>query len=302
MGRVDLHEQAVVCQALGLGDHVDVEYEDDGWDSRVYLVNRGEAVFKFPRSPQAKLQYRREVRVLDALQTIDSPILVPHVEWRGTDLEWFGYRGIVGEQLSYRLSHLHANTKRSIGRSVGRFLRELHARRIDGLPVVSVDGEIAHYQEKYRLALPALDVLTASERAMMQAFFFDNLPNALRGLRGELRLTHGDLGPWNIILTDDGEVGVIDFGDVSYQDPSKDFSGFGDETIFDAALVAYGADDWLRQKAWLRIQAFPILDIPFYLGKRDVTGIQVCLDLARRLIIRGERSAARPVHNARPGT
>jgi len=75
MGRVDLHEQAVVCQALGLGDHVDVEYEDDGWDSRVYLVNRGEAVFKFPRSPQAKLQYRREVRVLDALQTIDSPIL-----------------------------------------------------------------------------------------------------------------------------------------------------------------------------------------------------------------------------------
>jgi aminoglycoside phosphotransferase (APT) family kinase protein len=292
-------EHAVVRQALGLGDHVNVEYDDDGWDSRVYLVNRGQAVFKFPRSPEAKLQYRREVRVLDALQTIDSAILIPGVRWRDADMEWFGYRGIVGQQLSYALPDLDVNTKASIGRTLGVFLRELHAFRIDGLPVVSVEGEIAQYQEKYRLAGPALDSLTARERAIAQSFFCDVLPNHLRKFGGELRMTHGDLGPWNIILTDHGGIGVIDFGDVAYQDPSRDFSGFGDDIIFEAALATYGADNWLREKAWLRIKAFPILDIPFYLGKCDENGIQVCLDLVRRLIIRGEASAARPLHTSK---
>jgi aminoglycoside phosphotransferase (APT) family kinase protein len=238
MGTPQVHEQALVCQALGVGDRDKIEYDDDGWDSRVYLVNHGEAVFKFPRSAEAKLQYQREVRVLDALQTIDSPILVPLVGWRGPDLQWFGYKGIVGQQLSSCLSDLDADTKRSIGRGLGVFLRELHRCRIDDLPVVSVESEIALYHEKYRLALPALDELTASERSVTQSFFFDALPRQLRELGGELRVTHGDLGPWNVILTDSHQVGVIDFGDVSYQDPSKDFSGFGDDTILGAALAA----------------------------------------------------------------
>ena len=116
-----VREQAVVRQALELGDHVKLEYDDDGWESRVYLVNRGEAVFKFPRSHAAKIQYRREIRILDALQTIDGPILIPRVQWRRPDIEWFGYRGIVGQQLSYALPDLDVNTKRSIGRSLGFF-------------------------------------------------------------------------------------------------------------------------------------------------------------------------------------
>jgi hypothetical protein len=72
-----LRELALVRQSLRLEDHNNVEYDDDGWDSPVYMVNRGEAVFKLPRSTEAKLQYQREVRVVEALQTIDSPILIP---------------------------------------------------------------------------------------------------------------------------------------------------------------------------------------------------------------------------------
>jgi len=297
-----LRELALVRQILGLGEHSNVKYEDDGWDSRVYLVNGGEAVFKFPRSPETKMQYQREVRVLDAVQTIDSPILIPLLEWRGPDLQWFGYKGIVGKQLSSCLSGLDADAKRSVGRQLGVFLRKLHTCRFEDIPVNSVEKEIAQYQEKYRLAVPALDKLTAIERRVTQSFFFDVLPHKLRELGGELRVTHGDLGPWNIILTDHHQLGVIDFGDVSYQDPSKDFSGFGDETILAAALAAYGADDWLREKAWLRIKAFPILDVPFYLGKGDLPGMQACLELVRRLIVRGEVSAARRVHTANSDT
>jgi aminoglycoside phosphotransferase (APT) family kinase protein len=293
-----VRELALVRQVLGLDDHSNVEYEDDGWDSRVYLVNGGEAVFKFPRWPETKVQYKREVRVLDALQTIKSPILIPLVEWRGPDLQWFGYNGIVGQPLSSCLPDLEADTKRFIGRELGLFLRKLHAHRIDELPVVSVESEIALYQDKYRLAARALDQLTASERRVTQSFFCEALPRHLRELGGDLRVTHGDLGPWNIIFSPQSQVGVIDFGDAAYQDPSKDFSGFGDDTILRAAFAAYGADDWLREKAWLRIKAFPILDIPFYLGKDDLPGVQACLELVRRLIVRGEVSAVRTVHTA----
>ena len=291
-----LQELALVRQILRLDDHNNVEYDDDGWDSRVYVVNRGQAVFKFPRSLEAQMQYDREIRVLEALHTIDGPIQIPDVQWRGPDLQWFGYKGIVGQQLSSCLSDLDADTKRSIGGELGVFLRKLHTCRIDDLPAVSVEKEIAQYHEKYRLALPAFDELTPTERRVTQSFFLDVLPRQLRELGGELRVTHGDLGPWNVILSDHYQVGVIDFGDVSYQDPSKDFSGFGDDIILGTALAAYGADDWLREKALLRIKAFPILDIPFYLGKGNVTAVQVCLELVRRLIVHGEVSATRTLH------
>lgn len=289
---------AVVRRELGLGEHAAIQYDDDGWDSRVYLVNRGQAVFKFPRSPRTKHQYRCELAVLDTLQAIDSPVLVPRVDWRSPDMEWFGYRGIVGQQLSYLLHGLNPTTKRSIGAAIGTFLRRMHASRVDGLPRVPIDAEIAEYQKKYRLAASALDALTASEQSLAHSFFFEDLPSQMHRLGGQLCVTHGDLGPWNIILTDDLRVGVIDFGDVSYQDPSRDFAGFGDDIIFNAALESYDADDWLREKAWLRIKAFPILDIPFYLGKHDNMRVQARLELIRRLIVRGEVSAARPLHGS----
>jgi hypothetical protein len=84
------------------------------------------------------------------------------------------------------------------------------------------------------------------------------------------------------------EVGVIDFGDVGYQDGSKDFSGFGDDAILAVAFDSYGADAVLREKAYLRIKAFPILDIPFYLGKQNQAGVDACTDLVRRVIVQGE--------------
>jgi hypothetical protein len=88
-----------------------------------------------------------------------------------------------------------------------------------------------------------------------------------------------------------GTIGVIDFGDIGYQDVSKDFSGFGDRMVLDGAFESYGADELLRKKAELRIKAFPVLDIPFYLGKADHAGVQSCLNLVRRVIVGGNVTA-----------
>jgi aminoglycoside phosphotransferase (APT) family kinase protein len=190
---------------------------------------------------------------------------------------------------------LDAGTRQAIGTALGRFLRDFHACQVGGLRTRSIDDELSQYQQKYRLGRPALDALPAKELRAVQAFFFEDLPSEMRRLGGDVRLTHGDLAPWNIVLSDALEVGVIDFGDVAYQDPSKDFSGFGDELLLNAAFEAYAADRLLREKAWLRTRAFPMLDVPYYLGKGDTRSVQMCLELIRQRIVRGELWASNPL-------
>jgi hypothetical protein len=97
--------------------------------------------------------------------------------------------------------------------------------------------------------------------------------------------------PWNIIVSPTGTIGVIDFGDIGYQDLSKDFSGFGDHMVLHGVFDSYGADELLRRRRRLRIKAFPVLDIPFYLGKADLVGVQSCLNLVRRVMIGGNVTA-----------
>jgi hypothetical protein len=56
-----------------LGHDGEIVFTDEGWDSRVYIVNHGEAVFKFPRSPQTAQQYRYEIDALKALEGLNTP-------------------------------------------------------------------------------------------------------------------------------------------------------------------------------------------------------------------------------------
>jgi len=284
------HDESAIRRELGLADNSTILYEDEGWDSRVYIVSNGAAVFKFPRSPEVKAQYRHEISALRMLEGISSPVYTPRVKWEAPDLAYFGYEGIIGQPLSRRLGDLDTETKTSIGVSIGHFLSLLHGAKLDDVPTNSIEDEIADYGEKYRLARPTLtEAFSGAEMGTVEEFFLRQLPTDMRRLGGELRLSHGDLGPWNIIISPTRELGLIDFGDVGYHDASKDFSGFGDDTILNSALDTYGANDLLREKTALRIKAFPVLDIPFYLGKQDQAGIRACLDLVRQVVIEGEQ-------------
>lgn len=57
---------------------------------------------------------------------------------------------------------------------------------------------------------------------------------------------------------------------------------FGDSTVIDAALEAYGAGELLRRKVALRVEAFSVLELPFYLGKKDEAGTRACLELLQK--------------------
>ncbi len=271
---------------LGLDGDTSVEFDDSGWDSRVYLVGGGATVFKFARNDTAVGQYGHEIAALQKIEArgVDA-VETPRVRWIDDDLRWFGYEGVVGSPLSIALPTLAESRRRVIGIALGRFLAELHSMRLANAPTSTIEADLANYASKLALSRPALETeFTVTERARIDTLVLDVLAAGLREHDSSLVLAHGDLGPWNVIVSDDG-VGIIDFGDVGYHDPAKDFAGRIDATILVAALDAYEADDALRKRAALRARALPVLDIPFYLGKGDRAGLRTRLDEIRHEIL-----------------
>ncbi len=279
-------ETAKVRALVGIGSDVPVAFDDEGWDSRVYLIDGGATVFKFARNAMAAQQYEFEVAALRLLESrgVDQ-VALPRVRWVDDDRGYFGYRGIVGESLATALPTLTIARRAAIGAAIGALLGELHSCELDSAPTHSIEFDLAHYAEKVALARPVLEAeFDVAERARLEAFVRDDLAIGLRRGDASMLLGHGDLGPWNVVVTDDG-VGIIDFGDIGYHDPAKDFSGFGDGTITAVALDAYEADDAMRERAALRATALPLLDIPFFLGKGNDAGVRACVAAIRAGIL-----------------
>jgi hypothetical protein len=65
-----LRDEAVVRDRTGLSGSDVIEYDEEGWDSRVYVVNGGEAVFKFPRTSETRRQYRLEIDTLSCFNVL----------------------------------------------------------------------------------------------------------------------------------------------------------------------------------------------------------------------------------------
>ncbi len=277
------HEVAIIRGRLGLPDSTSIRYEDEGWDSRVYLVDDGAAVFKFPRSPAVRDRYAHEVAVLRTLETVDLPVWTPTVAWEGPDLEYLGYEGMRGA--SPVLADLAGSTRARLGEAIGGFARILHGLDLPTLPDVTVDDEIAGLRTRWQAAAPILEPhVDRAEQARLDLLFGTTVPDGLRRLGADPVPCHGDLGPWNIILAADGRVGVIDFGDVMRTDRAQDLCGLDDEVALDAALAVYGDHGRaLREKIQLRALPTLVTDLLFFSGKRDDARLAVCLDRIRRV-------------------
>ena len=278
-------EVALVRSLASLPGDREVRFEDEGWDSRVYVVDRGAVVFKFPRTPEARAADDDEIAILRVLAGGDGRVVVPTVEWVGPDHSYVGYRGIVGEQLGRVGASLARAEQRRIGRDLGAFLTKLHATDPSGFVAVSVDDEISQFTRKFDASRAAIESgFTRSERNRLVEFFSVRLPDAMCSFGSEPRVCHGDLGTYNLVLGDDGRIGVIDFGDVGVFDAAKDFMGL-DGVMLDAALDAYGGSESLRAKVEIRTLALPALDLPFYLGKGDTGGVAGCIERLRSSLL-----------------
>ena len=74
----------------GLDESAEIVFSDFGWASRVYMVNKGEIVFKFPRDERVKDEYKLETRAYKLAKEIKSDILIPEGGNRSWNRNIFG--------------------------------------------------------------------------------------------------------------------------------------------------------------------------------------------------------------------
>ena len=140
-------EESLVRQLLQLPDTDSMVFIDQGWDSRVYVVHDGAAMFKFPRGEFTRQGFRTEIAVLDLLSSLVLPVQIPVVQWRDPAYRYFDYQGVVGVRLSDPLPLTSENEQNRLGTAIGWFLRILHAQNLDA-PRMPVEEEAQEYQYK----------------------------------------------------------------------------------------------------------------------------------------------------------
>lgn len=234
----------------------------------------------FRGQPSIAARIGKEIRVLKQLAELDLPVQIPRVRWEEPSLAYVGFVGVVACDLSEQ--DVDAERARKFGAAIGSFLRVLHAQQLD-VPTYTVEDEIADYQARHRSVIPVLQTsFDAGELRMLDDFFRDAMPATMRAAGQDLRVCHGDLGPWNVIIGPDDAVGVIDFGEAGYWDQSKDFVAMPSPHALEAAYHAYGDSQALRDKVAIRRRAFPITDLPYFIGTGNADGITRKLDEIRR--------------------
>ncbi|HEY8999248.1 MAG TPA: aminoglycoside phosphotransferase family protein [Candidatus Saccharimonadales bacterium] len=279
-------EKRIVQKLAGLPDETSIVFNDKGWDSRVYSVGGGTFFVKFPRSEKIRGRYAQEIDALKLAAT-SGKVAVPKVVWQHPRNDYFGYEGVRGEQLSTIVASLDDKIKQSIGATLGEFLRDFHQKKLPGARTADAAKEIAQLQDWYAPSASLIkQTFSEGERQTLERLVHEAWPKRFAGFSGKLVLCHNDLGFANILLTEGNRVGVIDFGDVAYGDESKDFIGFTDTTIFEAALKAYGDGEGLRGKIALRLDVRQIIILTAAIGKHDEPTVKQTLASLREIIAR----------------
>lgn len=262
---------------------VDLEHiilNEIGWTSRVYVVSDGKFVVKFPRREEVKKEYQQEVKIYQLLNKLEQgAVQVPKLRWVHPHNDYIGYEGIQGVDYESVAKTITPDHQATIGRALGNFLKQLHRLHLEEPYVMTVDDEIAQFQTKYQAALPVIRQNTSvEEQVRIKQFIAVDMPAEMRRLGSTPMLCHGDLGYWNLIFKQDGEIGVIDFGDIGYYDASKDFCGLQDEAMLNAAITVYGDSDALRQRIAIRKKAILFLDLQYYVESNNQAKVHEILE------------------------
>jgi len=247
----------------------DIEFVDIGWTSRVYIINRGELVFKFARNNQVVKEYKSEVLVYKFFEKKSLEVKLPVVKFQEANLRYFGYEGIVGPTLDKCIDNLSKKEKVIIGQRLSEFLKVLHESNLPNINKFNISYEEKEFFEKFSISEAFLKKNLRAEIFSAIEFFLENkIKNGIEKLKPNMKLCHGDLGLWNIIFNEN-QIGIIDFGDVGYYDSSIDFSGIRDIVMYNCLVKNYGCNESMLKKIDIRKMIIPILEIPYFLEQNN---------------------------------
>ena len=130
----------------------DIEFVDIGWTSRVYIINRGELVFKFARNNQVVKEYKNEVLAYKYFKKKSFEVKLPIVKFQEANLRYFGYEGIVGETLDKCIDNLSKKEKVIIGQRLSEFLKVLHESNLPNINKFNISYEEKEFFEKFSIS------------------------------------------------------------------------------------------------------------------------------------------------------
>ena len=221
-----------------------IEFHDNGYWSRAYVINGGELVVKFPK--YGSVNYESEATFLNLISTMTLPINTQKLEWIAEDKRCIAQLGVKGTPLS-KLDNLTTKQKQSIGMQLGEFLKQLHSLEIN-FSGQSLNDELLEYKTIYDDCADFFARhFSKEERETLDYLMYTYLPTMRKNLGENLVFSHADIFEPNIFLDDSGKVGIIDCGNAGYFDEAADFC-ISDETLRGFILDYYGANETLRKK------------------------------------------------------
>ena len=221
-----------------------IEFNDDGYWSRVYVVNNGEYIVKFPKYDT--VNYSNEAKVLTLLDSMDFPVNTQKLKWIADDCRLIVISGVKGNPLS-KLDHLTLQQKQSIGQQIGTFLKQLHSLE-PNFSGQNLNDELQEYKNLYDGCANFYNkYFTKDEKEVLDDLMHSQLPTARKELGEHLVFSHADIWESNLLLDENGVVGIIDCSNAGYFDEAADFC-VEDEVIRNFILDNYGASENLRKK------------------------------------------------------
>ncbi len=199
-----------------------------GWDNTVWLVDE-RWIFRFPRREIAIPGIERQLALLPSLaEQVAVPVSAPVFVGRpagGFPWPFSGSELVPGGELCD--ADLDEPARIALARSLGAFLRELHAARVEGAESLPVDF---NGRADMTVRVPR----TVEQLAEVEALGVWRRPRGLDRLldraaalppSSRRALVHGDLHMRHVLVDDVGALaGVIDWDDICLGDPCIDLS------------------------------------------------------------------------------
>jgi aminoglycoside phosphotransferase len=252
-------EQKIVSSLTGVAPEK-IEYSDDGFLNRGYIIDGGRIVFKFKRWPE--ISYTNEIKVLNFISSLDLDASLQSVGWTSKKDEYLGLYGIVGNTIKPNPS--------GFGEQIGKFLKKLHAVDFKDAKSSPLEKEFAVWTDRFSRSKDVLfNYFSEEEIARMEEFVNVTAPNELKALGEKPVFSHGDFCLGNIFVDTAGKLGVIDFSEGGYLDEAADFMNIEDDKLISDALDAYDANDTLRKKVSIRRAAHPMFTIGTYRDREE---------------------------------
>ena len=281
-------EIEIVKRLTGIKDNSRISMSEIGWTSRVYIIDNGKFVFKFPRNEKFRKECKQEVTILELLKKNKFGVSTPILNWTTEENTYFGFYGVVGKPLGEIIETLNDEQKISIGTQLGIFVKQLHSiKDYSNIKSQTLDKQAAEYFEMYQKDRGLLEAyFDEPELNVIDDFFVYEVPKSMTG-SGELVFCHGDLDYNNTLINDKNQVGVIDFGDAGLYDRSQDFRGMDDGTLREAMIKAYGSGEIIsKAAAETTSKMIDVLNLLYCIRNRGLKETNECIDRIRKRLLR----------------